>query len=78
VAGKLRFEVPWVAQSVQWLGYGLGDWDSIPDKGKDFFFLFSSPRPDRLWGAPNLLSSGYQGLFRPGLKWPEREDFTST
>jgi hypothetical protein len=26
--------------------------------------IFSSPRrPDRLWGPPNLQSTGYQGLF---------------
>jgi hypothetical protein len=26
----------------------------------------SSRRPDRLWGSPNLLSNGYQGLFPRG------------
>jgi len=33
--------------------------------GADFFFLFSSPRPNRLWGQPSLLSNRYQWLF-PG------------
>jgi hypothetical protein len=28
--------------------------------------ISSSPRPDRLWDAPSLLSSGYLGLFPHG------------
>jgi len=32
-----------------------------PDRGWEFFSL--PPCPDRLWGAPSLLSNGYQGLF---------------
>jgi len=32
---------------------------------KGFFSL--SPRPDRLWGLPNLLSIGYWGPFPRGL-----------
>jgi hypothetical protein len=65
-------------------------WDSVvciatgyrlDDRGVGFRVLvgpkiFSSPRhPDRLWGSPSLLSSGYRGSF-PGCKaagawnWP--------
>jgi len=28
--------------------------------------FFSSPRPERLWGPPSLLSNGYQALFHLG------------
>jgi hypothetical protein len=35
------------------LGYGLEDRISIPGRGCEFFL---SPRPDRLWGQPSLLS----------------------
>jgi hypothetical protein len=31
--------------------------------------IITSPhRADRLWGAPNLLSSGYRGALSPGVK----------
>jgi len=29
-------------------------------------FVSSPPRPNRLWGPPNLLSNEYQGVKRPG------------
>jgi len=35
--------------------YGTEDQDSIPGRGRDSFS--SPPRPDRLWGPPNLLSN---------------------
>jgi hypothetical protein len=36
-------------------GYGLG--------GRGVGVLSSKQRPDRFWGTPSLLSSGYRGLF---------------
>jgi len=38
---------------------------SIPGRGQEFFS--SPPRPDRLWGPHNFLSSRYRGSF-PGDK----------
>jgi len=39
--------------------------------GRDIFS--SAPRPDRLWGLPSLLSSGYQGALIPCVKRLGRE-----
>jgi hypothetical protein len=46
-------------------GYGPDDRGvgvRVPVGGQEF----SPRRPDRLWGLPNLLSNGYQGLFPLG------------
>jgi hypothetical protein len=43
------------------LGYGLDDRGSSPGRGWEFFS--SPPRPDRLWGLPSLLHTGYRGIF---------------
>jgi hypothetical protein len=47
------------------VGYGLDDRGvgvRVPVGSR----FFSSCRPDRLWGPPNLLSNGYRGLFSRG------------
>jgi hypothetical protein len=52
----------------QWYSSGLRagwSWGSNPGRGWEFFS--SPPRPNRFWGPPSLLSSGYQGFF-PGGK----------
>jgi len=36
-------------------------WVSIPGGGWEF--ISSPPRPDPLWGLPNLLPTGYGGSF---------------
>jgi hypothetical protein len=45
-------------------GYVLDDWGSNSGRSKGFF---SIPHiPDRLWGSPSFLSSGYWGLLAWG------------
>jgi hypothetical protein len=53
------------------LGYETCDRGSSLGRGWEFFSLPS--RPDRLWGPPSLLSSGYQGMLCLRVKRPERE-----
>jgi hypothetical protein len=40
-----HIEIAAVAQSIQWLEYGLDDWGSIPGWGCDFFILPTASRP---------------------------------
>jgi hypothetical protein len=49
---------------------GLHGRGSLPGIGK----ILSNPqRPDRLWGPPNLLASGYRRLIPWVVKRPRRE-----
>jgi hypothetical protein len=56
------------------LGHGLDDRGCrvrFPAGGWEFFP--SPPRPERHWGPPSLLSSGYRGALSLGVKRPGRE-----
>jgi hypothetical protein len=60
-------------------GYGLDDRGvgvRVPVESR----IFSSPqRPDRLWGPPNLVFSGYWGLFpRSKAAWAWNSSLTSS
>jgi hypothetical protein len=47
------------------MGYGMDCPGSITDKAR---FFSSAQRPDRLWGSPSLLSSGYRWQSSWGMK----------
>jgi hypothetical protein len=53
-------------QLVRGLGYGLGDWVSIPGRNNDLFC--STPRPDRLWWPIQLPIQWVPGALSPGVK----------
>jgi hypothetical protein len=72
-AHSLRYvhDDSWINDAL-WAGRS-GFYGSIPGGGWEFFS--STPRPERLWGPPNLLSNGYQRLFPWGeaagaWSWP--------
>jgi hypothetical protein len=49
-------------------GYGLDEREvgvRVPVRSR---IVISPYRPDRLWGPPNILSNGYEGLFLRGVK----------
>jgi hypothetical protein len=60
----LIFKLAGIAQSVKWLGYELDDWGSVPDRGREWFILFTTASTPALWptqpsvqwvpGAPSL------------------------
>jgi hypothetical protein len=50
-------------------GYRLDGWGSIPGKVR---YLSASHLPYRLWGLPNVLSNGSQGIVPPAIKRSER------
>jgi hypothetical protein len=63
-----------VAQSVQWLGYGLDDQGKIPSTGNEGIFLFATTSMLALRSTqPSLLSSGYCGALPLGVKWLGQE-----
>jgi hypothetical protein len=57
----LAWKWPVIAQSEEWLNYGLGDQVSIPGRGRDF--LSSTPRPDRSEVHPASYSMGTGDSF---------------
>jgi hypothetical protein len=53
-----------LAQSVQWLDYGLDNPGSVPRNCRGSFLLHRCP--GQLCGPPSLLSSGYRVIFPEG------------
>jgi len=64
ISSKYSLSGAGVAQSVQWLRYGLDDRLSTLGRSKEF--PSSPPRPHYLWATPSLLSNGYLGLLPLG------------
>jgi len=44
--------------------------DRGPIPGRGWFFFSSTPRPDRLWGPPSLLSNQYGCKTADAWSWP--------
>jgi hypothetical protein len=57
--------------SIHRLDYGLGNWNSIPSRGRRFFFAAESR--GALGGHPDTYSLGNEKFFFPEVKRPERE-----